>query len=238
MKPISAIIPAHNEERYLEACLRSLRNYAPGNLLEIIVVDNASSDGTADVAKRFPGVRVVQEPRKGLTQARQRGLKEARGELLAYIDADTRIPAHWFATINEEFFRDPALVALSGPYEYFDLPSWQRRLVRWYWNSLALPASLILGYLIVGGNFVARKDALLEIGGFDTSIPFYGEDTNIARRLRKRGPVRFARKFYVFSSGRRLAHEGMLKTAGTYVANFLSEALCHQPFTRTYKDIR
>jgi len=237
MKSISAIIPAHNEEKYLADCIVSLLSNRPPNLFEIIVVDNASTDATAKIAAGFPGVRIVSEPKKGLTHARQRGLLESRGELLAYIDADTRIHGSWFHIINDHFSAHPSHAALSGPYAYYDLPRWQNLLVKMYWH-LAAPLSLITGYMIVGGNFVARKDALLTIGGFDTTIAFFGEDTNIARRLRKSGPVHFKRKFFIYSSGRRLAEEGMLKTAGTYVLNFLSEVLLHRPLTQKYTDVR
>src|SRR5438105_1887059 len=116
---VSIIIPAHNEEKYLADCLKSIDAYRVPELLEIIVVDNASTDGTAKVAAQFPGVTVVSEPQKGLTHARQRGLLEARGSHLAYIDADTRLPHGWFQILLKEFGDDPSLIALSGPYDYF-----------------------------------------------------------------------------------------------------------------------
>lgn len=234
---ISVIIPAHNEEKYLEGCLESLLKHRPDTVEEIIVVDNASTDSTAEIARRFPGVRVVGEPRKGLTSARQRGLLEAKGTHLAYIDADTRVHDRWFPVIHETFAAQPSLVALSGPYEYYDLPRWQQTLVRWYWRA-ALPLSLLTGYMMVGGNFVAKKEALEAIGGFDTRIAFYGEDTNIARRLKREGKVHFNRRFFIHSSGRRLASEGMARTGWTYVTNFLSEVILHRPFTKKYTDVR
>src|SRR3989338_9632627 len=103
MTAISFIIPAYNEEHYIGPCLESVLAYAGDSIEEIIVVNNASTDRTAEVAGAFPKVRVVHEPRKGLTYARERGLKEARGELLAYIDADTRLHARWLPIVTEEF---------------------------------------------------------------------------------------------------------------------------------------
>ncbi len=235
---ISVVVPAYNEEKYIGACLQSLLENAPNAFLEIIVVDNASTDGTARVAKQFPGVRVVPEPKKGLTQARQRGLLEAQGTHIAYLDADTRLSPSWLRTVRKNFAANPNLVALSGPYDYDDLPVWQRTLVLAYWQFLAMPASWITGYVLVGGNFIARKDSLREIGGFDTTIAFYGEDTNIARRLHAIGKIRFDRKFLIFTSGRRIVKEGLLKTAWTYVLNYLSEVILKKPVTGTYTDIR
>ncbi len=235
---ISVVIPAYNEEKYLGDCLRSCIEHAPENLLEIIVVDNASTDGTAEVAKQFPKVRVVHEPKKGLTCARQRGLTEARGDLFASIDADTRVPAGWFPTVNREFEKDPVMVCLSGPYEYFDIPGWQKSAVGLYWNMLAMSTYRMTKYMVVGGNFVAKRDALLRIGGFDTQIPFYGEDANIARRLHAIGPVKFLKEFVILTSGRRLRERGILRTGAVYAANFLSQAVIGKTVTKKYVDVR
>ncbi len=235
---ISLIIPAYNEEKYLPGCLESLQRYGQGKFLETIVVDNASTDGTAQAATRFPGVRVVREERKGLTHARQRGLQEARGDLLAYIDADSRISPMWAERIERAFGNDPGVVCLSGPYRYYDLGVFSRFWVMLYWYCLAVPTYLFTRTMVVGGNFVARKDALEKIGGFDTSISFYGEDTNIARRLRGVGRVRFSPLFYVYSSARRLKSEGVVRSAWVYGLNFASELLFHKQATREYNDIR
>lgn len=235
---ISVVIPAYNEEKCIGACLQSLLQNAPNAFLEIIVIDNASTDRTAEIARTFPNVRVVPEPRKGLTQARQRGLLEAQGTHIAYLDADTRLAPSWLTTVRKNFAAEPYLVALSGPYIYDDLPGWQRALVWTYWVFLAIPASWITGYVLVGGNFIARKDSLLKIGGFDTTIAFYGEDTNIARRLHHIGTIRFDGKFLIFTSGRRIMKEGLLKTAWIYVLNYLSEVILKKPITGTYTDIR
>lgn len=235
---ISIIIPAYNEEKRLPMCLQSIMENKTSAVLEVIVVDNASTDRTAEVAAGFSGVRVVREERKGLTFARQRGLMEARGTLLANIDADTRLSAQWFPIIDKRFTADASLIGLSGPYDYYDLPAWQRFGVRLYWTFLALPMWWLTGSVMVGGNFVVRKDAMERIGGFDTSIAFYGEDTDLARRLHAIGTVRFDLKFVIQSSGRRLQSEGIIKSGWTYMINYLSEIFLRRPITKSYTDIR
>ena len=80
---ISLIIPAHNEELYIGPCLDTAIKNSRGKFKEIIVVDNASTDKTADVARARSGVRVVYEAQKGLTSARQAGLEASSGELIA-----------------------------------------------------------------------------------------------------------------------------------------------------------
>lgn len=239
---LSIIIPAYNEEKYLPDCLRSvlaeIARVQDGASIEVVVVDNASTDRTADVALSFPGVRVVREPEKGLTRARQKGLSEARGDILAYVDADTRMPAGWIARVMRLFDANSRVVCVSGPYIYYDASRFQGALVRLYWMFLAIPAYWLTRYLVVGGNFAARKDALIEIGGFDTAIAFYGEDTNIARRLHAAGKVQFVLRLPMHTSSRRLRAEGLWSTAVRYAVNFLSEVMLERPLSRSYQDVR
>lgn len=234
---ISLIIPAYNEEKYIGACLQSVAKHG-GTLFEIIVVDNASTDKTSEIARKFSNVRVVFESQKGLTRARARGLVEARGELVAYIDADTRMPEGWVEKVLSGFAKNKKVVCVSGPYIYFDVP-WYTTIGVWvYWNIFAYILYLCTQYMAIGGNFVAKKSALLEIGGFDSSISFYGEDTDIARRLHKVGQVCFMLRLYIYTSGRRFAGEGLVSTAYKYTINFFSIVWNGKPVTKEYNDIR
>lgn len=236
---ITIAIPAYNEEKYIGACLERIIKHAPENLTEILVINNASTDKTAQAASRYPQVRVVNEPNKGLTKARQRAFLEARGELLAFVDADSLIPENWFTIINREFTLDPKLVFLSGPYIYFDTPAWQKFLVHWlYWRFLGNIIYFFTGYMATGGNMVMSKDALQKIGGFDTSIAFYGEDTDIARRLHQLGKTKFNFDLVMQTSGRRFAGEGTLATGARYLANYASIMITKKPSIKKYTDIR
>lgn len=240
MKTISFAICAHNEEKYIGPTLQSIINCAPPNVLEIIVINNASSDNTAQAASAFPNVRVVDEPKKGLTRARQAGLMAAKGDLLACVDADTHVSKEWFEILNREFEKDSSLVCLSGPYEFYDLPGSKIFLgvLMKIWYKVAQFIALFTGYLVQGGNFVAKRQALLDIGGFDTKIEFYGEDTNIARRLHEVGRVKFLSSFKAQSSARRLNAHGLFKLMYLYGANFISEVFFKRPVTKQYKDFR
>lgn len=236
-RTISLVIPAYNEEKYLGACLSYALKNSRGRFLEIIVIDNASTDRTKEIAQGFPGVRVVSEPQKGLTRARQRGFLEARGDIIAYIDADTRIPQQWFDTVASEFEKHPDVVCLSGPYIFYDASKFHQMLTRFFW-LIAQPAYWLVGYMVTGGNFAIRRDTLVRMQGFDTSIEFYGEDTNIGRRARAFGKVKFSATHSIYSSARRLEAQGWLKTGFIYIKNFISEVLLKRPTTKDYHDIR
>ena len=219
-------------------CLESVLKRRHPCLYEIIVVDNASSDETSAVAFQFPGVRVVRENAKGTNHARQKGFKAATGDIIAFVDADTELPSDWFESIMEEFSKNDELICLSGPYSYYDLTSMRKMMVRAYWSLIAYPTYLVVGYMVVGGNFAVRRSGLESIGGFDTSIAFYGDDTDIARRLHKVGKVKFKPSFIMSTSGRRFKGQGFFKTSFIYVCNFLSEVSIKRPVTKKYKDIR
>jgi len=234
---ISLVIPAFNEEAYLGGCLDSVLA-SGGRFHEIIVVDNASTDGTAEVAAARPGVRVVYEAKKGLLAARQRGYQEATGDVVGYIDADTRMPKGWWQRANDVLSTRPDVVALSGPARYWDAKPWQRFFLALLWRVSAPLAYRLVGYMIYGASFAVRRSALDAIGGFNPAIEFYGEDTDLARRLSRQGKVVFDMRFFIFSSARRFASEGMFRTNLVYVLNFAWPVLFGRPFTRQHKDIR
>jgi len=257
---LSFVVPAYNEEAYLPACLESILNQInpttsglEPDTCEIIVVNNASTDRTREVALRYPGVLVVDEPRKGLTFARQAGFAASTGDLIANVDADSRLTPGWVPRILSTFAEAEAatatrpearpLAAFSGPLVYYDLTPRQRRLVHIFymtaWTTYAINRYILrVGSMVQGGNFVVSRASLQAIGGFNTAISFYGEDTDIARRLNDVGEVRFTFDLKMSSSARRLKSEGMLTMAARYSINYLWTTFFKRPFTNKYVDIR
>lgn len=233
---VSFVIPAYNEEALIGKCLESVQQeLARGRYdAEVVVVNNASTDRTKEIASSFAGVKVIDEPKKGLVQARRAGFEATSGELVANIDSDTVMPKGWLVRVCKEFAQDGALVGLSGPYVYYDLP-WYKRTLVYPWYFLGW---MFFGFRIQGGNFVIRRDAWQKVGGFDTSIAFYGEDTDVAERLKKVGRVKFSWGLVIHSTGRRLQEEGLFLTSFHYGMNFIWVVLFKRPFTRSYEDIR
>jgi glycosyltransferase involved in cell wall biosynthesis len=234
---ISLIIPAYNEEAYLPACLDAVMQNVAGKALEIIVVDNNSTDRTKEVIERYPEVTYLFEPRKGITRARQCGFVKASGDILAYVDADTRPPSGWVEQIWEQYRAQPDLACLSGPYSFYDL-SGIRNALSAGWFIAARPLYAVIGYIIVGGNFAIRRDVLEKMGGFDSSIEFYGEDVDIAKRAGKQGKVIFSPRFVMPTSGRRMKKQGFLKIAAIYFLNYFSVVFRGKPATIGYTDVR
>ena len=144
---LGVIVCAYNEARLLSGCLHSLlaQTRQPD---EILVVDNASTDGTGAVARAVPGVRVLDEPVKGLVTARETGRRHAASDLLVYIDADCRAPITWLARVEARCDRAAAPIAVTGPYRFYDWDRTGRALVRIYDYLVAPPTHAIVHDLI------------------------------------------------------------------------------------------
>jgi glycosyltransferase involved in cell wall biosynthesis len=235
----TAIVCAYNEARVLPACVHSLlaQTRLPD---EIIVINNASSDGTGAI----PGVRVIDETEKGLVIARETARRHAKGDILAYVDADCRVPLQWLERVERRFEARAAVIAVTGPYRFYDWDWTGRTLLRAYDMVVAPPTHALvhhacgMGAILYGGNFAVRQDALAQIGGFDRTIDFHGEDTNLGRRLTPHGLVELARDCWVYTSARRYQAMGKRKVFGLYVRNFWSETLRQRPADTEHVDVR
>ena len=242
---ISFVIPAYNEEKLIERCLRSVSAEIArsGHTAEIIVADNNSTDRTREIAMAFPDVRIVHEPQKGANRARQAGFNASKGEFVVNIDADTIVPKGWLDHALGILEGDDRVVALSGPFIFYDLPILKRTLAALFVSTYPAANFMVqhvlrIGALLQGGNYVVRREALQKIGGHDTTIEFYGDDTDLARRLSKVGHVKWTLDFPMYASGRRLEREGMAPMAWKYAINFFSVNFAGKPVTKEYIDVR
>ena len=240
---IATIVCAYNEDRLLPACLYSLRSQTrPPD--DILVINNASTDETGDVARAVPGVRTLDEPSKGLVVARETARLAATTDIVAFVDADCRAPITWLERVEAQFVRPRAPLAVTGPYRFFDWDLSGRALVRTYDLLVAPPThalvhhALGLGAILYGGNFAVRSDALAQIGGFDRRIEFHGEDTNLGRRLTAIGRVALCPECWVWTSARRYRAMGKRAVFSVYVRNFWSEILRHRPADEHHLDVR
>lgn len=200
--PVSVIIPALNEASYLRPTVTSLKEAfarAPMVPLEIIVVDNASTDGTAEVARGL-GASVVLEPIRCVARARNAGANAAHGDILVFLDADTLVPGPFAETLLA-CAADPA--CLGGAFDA-DLES-RRPVIRLhlaFWRRLGSAFGMAQG----AAQF-CRRDVFRALGGYDESL-LMGEDVDFHWRLRRLarsqgGRVAFVRHVRVHPSARR-----------------------------------
>jgi len=175
---ISVVIPAFNEESYLPTTLSSLRDAISvcWCSAELIVVDNASADGTGEVARSF-GATVVHEAVHNISRVRNAGASAARGDVLAFVDADTMVPPCFLGRVAEAM-GDPA--CFGGSADIVHTPA--SRLLRVYlkaWRRLGIRLDMAQG----AAQF-CRRSAFDLLSGYDESY-FMGEDVDFYWRLRK-----------------------------------------------------
>lgn len=230
---LTFVIPAYNEAAFIGRCIESIRAEAPR--VPIVVVDNGSTDDTAKIALGYPHVEVISEPKKGITQARQRGLEHAITRWVAFIDADNELPGDWLIMAMHAI-DGKGVVAASGPVVYRELMR-TGRITTFVFYLFGRAAHVVLP-MLQGGNFIVDRSAMLSVGGFDRSVEFYGEDTMTAKRLSKVGKVKFDLDLFCYSSPRRFKAEGMLVTGVKYLANYLWVWVADRPLTRKYRDHR
>lgn len=244
---ISVVIPAFNEEKRIETCMTSVIQNSENILHEVIVVDNNSVDQTfklaAETAQKLSDetdalIKIVREEKRGTSAARQKGFECSTGELIAFLDADTIMQKDWVKKVIHEFSKNKKLVALSGPYNYYDLPLWQRGVAWLFWYTLAHPFYMFTRYMAMGGNLVIKRDVLEKMGGLNTSLTFYGDDTDMVRRASAFGKTKFKFNFTIDSSGRRFIEQGLLKTASMYALNFLSQIFIKRAVSKDPDHVR
>ena len=224
------VIPAYNEADYLPAALRSLRAQAFPGAVEVIVVDNGSTDGTADLARRL-GARVVEERAPGVCAARQLGTLAARGEIVVSTDADTVHPPDWLSRLHARFAADPATVAVAGPCRYADPPWWAAVVPPLWFAGLAVLHDRLgrVGY-ITATNVAFRRAGF---PGYDVRLTQGGDEADLLRRLRRWGRVVWDADNAVTTSSRRM-EQGLAHTlVVSYGFYYASSLVLNRRFART-----
>ncbi|MEO5951301.1 MAG: glycosyltransferase [Chloroflexia bacterium] len=183
--PVSVIVPAYNAEGTVEACLEALVGQVVDRGLEIILVDDGSTDGTARMAEAFGrGVKVVRQAHGGAAAARNRGLEEASGEIILFTDADCEPLADWAAVMIEGI--EAGADGVKGTYR-----TKQRNLVaRWvqaeYESKYRRMEGLEEIDFIDTYSAGYTREALEAVGGFDTGVVMV-EDQELSFRLAEKG---------------------------------------------------
>ncbi|MEJ2153696.1 MAG: mycofactocin biosynthesis glycosyltransferase MftF [Desulfobacteraceae bacterium] len=189
---VSVIVPVRNRPKEITACLAALTalNY-PREKLEIIVVDDASDDGTPDAIVRFPQVRLLpMQQHRQASYCRNRAAEMAQGEILAFTDSDCLADAGWLKELVPAF-RDRTLGALGGwvdaageknPLDRYEKVKSALKMGTWFRRSDQTEKF----FYVPTCNFLVRKDLFARLGGFRESL-YVGEDVDFCWRLQDEG---------------------------------------------------
>ncbi len=206
VKPIlSIVVPAYNEEKTIARTLESLADQRTKTPIEVIVVNNNSTDKTVEEASKFKdklNLRIVTEETQGIGPTKARGGEEAKGEFVAVIDADTLVHPRWVDTAMK-YFEDPTVVGVTGPWRMTGLPRHRAFILKAVQKIAMLPIRIFFGdWSLNGMNMVMRKSAYDKVGGIDATLSSH-EDLELAMRLRGVGRIVYADDLWVNTSGRR-----------------------------------
>ena len=184
---LSVVVCAYNAADTIDDCLAALDRIDYPRA-EIIVVDDGSTDDTAARAmSSAPWARLIRIPNGGLSAARNVGLHAATGDIVAYVDADVRVDPSWAMHLVQPFAGD-GIVAVGGPNVVPADDPWFAQCVA---RAPGAPSHVLIDDRIAehipGCNFAVRRQALLDIGGFDPIFLRAGDDVDVCWRLQDRG---------------------------------------------------
>lgn len=190
---ISLVICTYNRCKYLPAAFQSIvQQDFPKELYELIVVDNASTDQTADIANSFINAnttmhaRYVFEKKKGLSSARNRGMREAKADIIAYVDDDVILSENYLRSVVNFFDEHPNAVGAGGrvvPKYESEEPKWMSKYLKGFVGELNYGNEIKkftapMKYP-AGANMIYKKNVLHQAGGFNDELKFRSDDKYI-----------------------------------------------------------
>jgi len=182
---ISLYIPCYNVADYIAQVIEGVlrQSLAPD---EILIIDDGSTDRTCEIGSHYPVTIVRHDQNRGLAAARNTGLRAARNEYVAFLDADC-VPASNWLEILAEAFSEPNVSLTSGRLIEKNSTSYADR-----WRTVHMPQEWggvrrTNPKFMFGNNGLARRSLLLDAGGYDERMRTNGEDVDMSQRLRERG---------------------------------------------------
>jgi GT2 family glycosyltransferase len=252
---LSISIVSYNVKDLLAECIQSIIEHTKGIKYEIIVVDNCSRDGTADMlAKKFPKVKVLQNPKnRGFAAAMNRGLSMGRGRYLFSLDSDTYIKEDTFSDMVRFMDQCPdagaagaKLLSPQGASQYsrrrFPPSLWPviyrgsilkkilppTKQVRHYEMSDVVLTTESEVDWVYGGNIIFNRRALEQVGLFDERFFIYCEDIDLSYRMEEHGWKRY------FVPGTRIFHYGQQGTKQIKIRSYLRHVVSYTKLFHKY----
>ena len=188
---ISVVIPAYNESENIRASIESvLASDYPKDKLEVIVVDDGSTDDTYDIAREYTkyDVKVYRKPNGGAADAKNYGAERSTGEFIATLDSDSRVDTQAFRRLIA-YFREKNVAAVTGAVRVYDPKKLIEKVQAIEYDIILVLRRLIMGvesvYVTPGGLSMFRRGPFFEVGGFNKNS--LTEDQEIAINLQRHG---------------------------------------------------
>lgn len=171
---VSVVIPAYNEEKSLSKCLDALVKQKTQDAFQVILVDNNSTDKTAEIARSYQNkldIEVIFAKQKGRGLARNIGFQKAQSDIILSTDADTVVPENWISLLTDTLIKNKHIVAVTGSCKFTGCPKLTSAFVNFLQPNAMLFYRLIFGYFWLSGfNFGVKKSAYRKSGGFNPAL--------------------------------------------------------------------
>ena len=232
---ISVVIPAFNEEQLIGKCIKALKNQTfPKKDYEILVIDNKSTDKTAEIAKKLGVTVIPYNQKQGFSVTKQFGVKQAKGEIIAITDADSIPDAHWLETIDK-VMQDQNLVCVGGTVLSTEDEDKLVNLSFVVYDFFTKVNQLFGISLIWSPNMAIRKDAFMQVGGINTKLKT-SDDWELVLRLQKKFGIRstlYTKVLHVKTSPRKQKKlSAIIPYSLIGVVNYVSIFILHK--SKTY----
>lgn len=230
----SIVVPALNEEKFIEGALRSLKNQKNAPAYEIIIADGGSTDRTLEIAEKYADI-IVHEPRRTIAAGRRTGALAASGEIMVTANADCYYPPDWLGNLLKPLERRWVVGTLGQV-----LPKDGDLVDKMFAKAVLHPTAKVLSKLNLHfaacENMAVRRKEYLKVGGFNPDL-ITGEDTDLIKRIRRYGEVVYAPEAVTYVSMRRVKKWGKLYYAYFHATNFLKMHFMNRAHAR-YEPIR
>lgn len=237
---ISVVLASFNEEKLLPRCLESLnKQLYPKDKFEVILVDNGSTDKTAEIAKKA-GIRYLHYTEiQGCGASRQFGAENAKGSIIAFTDPDTIVPNNWLEKIDKEL-SDPSIVCIGGQARP-DKDSPMQNVLFGFYNLFHKTNHYLGKPIIWGFNMAIKKEQYNQVGGINKNL-LSSDDWDLALRLRNKfgkQSIKYVPELIAFTSIRKNDKPSVfLKYAKNGVINYVDMVILGRIKARPVFNVR
>lgn len=187
---VSVIVPTYNSSKFLEACLKSIKQQSYKNI-ELIVIDNNSIDNTKEIARKYTDKVFNRGPER--SAQRNYGVGQSSGEYVAIIDSDMSLSLEVIGFCVKNIESDTKTVGIIIPEESFGEGFWAQ--------CKKLERSFYVGVSWMEAARFFRKDAYIQVGGYDEDM-VSGEDWDLSQRIEKIGSIKRINAFIFHNEGK------------------------------------